>query len=101
MRSPSTEKRVALSDVVVRAPDQVSARIDEVTAIMSLDESLYYLLDQGGSMIWERLADPILVSDLCASLTERYDVSPEDCEKDVLEFLSDLLTRKALVISQA
>ena len=81
------------SSIVMQTPNQVAATIDEVTAIMSAYDSHYFLIDATGSAIWNRLTEPVRVSDLCAALVAEYEVAPDVCEKDVLAFLSDLKRR--------
>jgi hypothetical protein len=90
---PQTASPVTPASVVAQCPGQVAATIDEVTAIMSVDKAVYFLMDATGSVIWGRMAEPTRVSDLCAALVTEYEVDPAACERDVLAFLDDLLAR--------
>ena len=58
--------------------------------MMDIDAGKYYLLDGVASTVWERLAEPTAVGDLVTGLCERYDVTPERCEADILPFLTQL-----------
>lgn len=87
---------ITSASIVCRRPDQVSAEIDDVTAIMSVDSDMYFLLDSIGSAIWSRIEEPIRVSDLRDSLVSEYTVEPAECEADVVEFLMAAQARKLL-----
>jgi len=65
---------------------------------MSIDNSAYYGLDPIGSNIWEMLAEPIRVSDLCAQLMQRYEVNEQDCQRDVLNFLNQMRNEDLLTV---
>ena len=82
------------STVVTRRPDQVSAPIEDQTALMSLNGGVYFLIDAIGTEIWSQIGKPTRVEDLCANLVRSYEVEPENCERDVIGFLSDLLARE-------
>jgi hypothetical protein len=87
---------ITSASIVCRRPDQVSAEIDDVTAIMSVDSDMYYLLDAIGSAIWSKIENPIRVSDLRDSLVKEFAVEPAECEADVVEFLTAAQARKLL-----
>lgn len=98
MAKDTSEIAVSPTDIVARMPDMVAASIDEVTALMSVEVSRYFILDKGGTVIWDRILKPILVADLCAALVQDYEVTPEACERDVLEFLNEMLKRRLIQI---
>ena len=58
--------------------------------MLDIDSGRYYLLDDIASFIWTRLADPRSVGALVSDLQERYEVTPEQLESDVLPFLAHL-----------
>jgi len=84
---------VTVETVLAQRPDLGAATIDEVTAVMDEDADAYLLIDAIGSVIWERLAQPVRMSDLCEELAASYDVDPETCRRDVLDFANDLVRR--------
>ncbi|MEP6491756.1 MAG: PqqD family peptide modification chaperone [bacterium] len=65
---------------------------------MSPSAGNYYDLDEIGSDIWERLAEPVRVSDLCQALAAAYDGEPLQIERDVLALLDDLAQQQLIVI---
>jgi hypothetical protein len=82
---------ISTADVVVRDNEPIAASVDGETVILSAKAEAYFGLGEIGSDIWQRLATPRLVSDLCAELIEAYDVDRQNCERDTLAFLTKLL----------
>lgn len=48
-------------------------------------------LNETAAFLWKQLASPRSVEDLTAALLEEFDVSKEEAEKDVTEFLEQLI----------
>ncbi|MEZ4590931.1 MAG: lasso peptide biosynthesis PqqD family chaperone [Chloroflexota bacterium] len=81
---------VTLASQVVRSEDFITSTIDNDLVMMSLEKGTYYGLDAIGSHVWEQLAQPVTVQTLCHQLTEMFDVDLEQCQQDVLAFLTEL-----------
>jgi hypothetical protein len=73
-----------------RTGDLVTAPMGEDLAMMDVDSGTYYVLDHVAVFVWERLATPTSTAVLCDLLQQAYDVSPTQCEADVLPFLQKL-----------
>jgi hypothetical protein len=58
-------------------------------AMMDMDSGKYFVLHEVAAFIWEKLAQPVSVSDLCAALMKHYDVSADQCAADVLPFVQN------------
>ena len=86
----SGKNPIGLETVVVRSEELVSSDLDGETVLMSVQNGKYYGMDAIGSRIWVLIAQPILVSELCDTLLEEFDVVREQCEQDVLAFLNQL-----------
>jgi hypothetical protein len=54
------------------------------------DQGCYFGLDRGGSAIWDLLAAPRSVAELCDLLVARFAVGPDQCRSEVLFFLHEL-----------
>jgi hypothetical protein len=65
----------------------VAADMDGETVMLSIASGKYYGIDAVGSRIWELLSEPKTMSELVQSLREEYDVEPEQCRADVVDFL--------------
>lgn len=71
--------------------DQISCEISGEVVILSLRDGIYYGLNAVGAAVWEMLAEPRSVADLRDRLLERYDVGPEECERDLIALVDDLV----------
>jgi hypothetical protein len=86
------------SQVVQRAGDLITAPMGGELAMMDMESGTYFVLDEVAAFIWERLASPLTVADLCTELRGRYDVEPSRCETDTLAFLEGLRGKGLLVV---
>jgi hypothetical protein len=68
----------------------VEAEIDGEILALSIEQGTCYGMNQVGSRIWNLLAKPIRICDLCAALLVAYKVDPDVCERQVLELLEEL-----------
>ncbi len=67
-------------------------------ALMSIRNGAYYGMDPVGSRVWELIAQPIRVSDVCESLLGEFEVERSKCEEQVLAFLLQLADAELLVV---
>lgn len=79
-----------------KSAQQVSCKIDGEIAILHLDRAIYFGLQGAGGEIWDALEQPRSVGELRDMLVAEYDVSPQQCETDVVEILG-LLVKEGLV----
>jgi hypothetical protein len=78
------------STVLVRSPDPLTATVSGEVVMLDIGQGSYFGLDRSGTAIWDLLATPRSVADLCDQLVQRFDVSPETCRSEVIFFLYDL-----------
>ena len=78
---------LSLDTVVRRNPAIVFTDLDDAVVMMDADEGVYHELDPIGAHIWTLLETPRSAAELCESLLADYEVTPEDCRRDVLAFL--------------
>jgi hypothetical protein len=78
------------STVLVRCDEPLTATVGDEIVMLDARQGCYFGLDRSGTAIWDLLATPRSVDDLCERLVERFDVSPETCRSEVLFFLHDL-----------
>jgi hypothetical protein len=76
--------------IVVASPDQVSCPLGDESAILNLNNTVYYGLDPVGSHIWRLLQKPRSIGELRDALLDEYDVEAERCENDLFELLEKL-----------
>jgi len=78
----------------------MASPVDNELVMMDIERGMYYALNPVGSDIWERLAEPQKVADLCAQLQRVYVVDRATCEADVLAVLNDM-AENGLLAQQA
>jgi Coenzyme PQQ synthesis protein D (PqqD) len=81
---------VSMQSVVVTAQGQVSCDLEGETAILGLDQGIYYGLDRIGARVWNLLQQPRSVEEICNALLQEYEVEPERCRNDLLALLECL-----------
>ena len=81
---------VNLSTTVQASDDVVVSQLDDEIVMMSIEKGAYYGLDEIGSRVWELLAAPRTVSEICDTLVQEYDVAREQCEQDMQEWFTEL-----------
>ena len=75
---------------IVRADDdQVSSELDGEAAILDLRQGVYYGHNQVGATVRALIAEPRRVADIQCALLDQNEVAPEQCERDLLELLSE------------
>ena len=85
-----------LSTVVVKNKELLETTVDDETILLSIAHSKYYGMDPVASRIWSLLQDPISIKEIIVTLLTEFDVSEDECEKDVFEFLENLVEEKML-----
>lgn len=92
---PSTA--LSLDDKIQRSETILASDLKNEVVMMDIEEGSYYGMEAPGSRIWELLATPQSVAELCQILGAEYDIGTEQCQIEVLAFLEELLTRKIVV----
>ena len=90
---------ITLNTTLVRSDNILASPVENALVMMDIEGGQYFSLDEIGTAIWERLAEPIQVGNLCAQLTQTYEVLPEVCERDVLALLNEM-AGSGLVLSR-
>ena len=85
-----------LSTVVVKNKELLETTVDDETILLSIAHSKYYGMDPVASRIWSLLQEPVSIKEIIATLLTEFDVSEDECEKDVFEFLENLVEEKML-----
>lgn len=80
-----------------RNEDIVSSEIDDETVMMDKDFENYFGLQDTGTEIWRLLEKPTTIQQICDCLSEKYEVSPEQCMSDIQPFIEDLLENEMIL----
>lgn len=81
--------RIDSSRRFVRVPGVLSTPFGDHLVLLS-EELRYIGLDPTGQAVWQLLEQPRTIEELVDALVARFEVTPEQCRHDVVEFLADL-----------
>jgi hypothetical protein len=87
---------VPSKDVVAREIEGELIIVPLVSGIGDIEDELF-TMNETGKAIWDRLDGNRKLKDVINDLTEEFEASPGDIEKDVVGLVKELLKRKMLV----
>lgn len=87
---------LSMSTQIARNPELFFATAGDEVMMMDIKSGNYFGLDPVGRRIWECLAEPVRVADICAQLTSEYDIDPGTCQAEVLTFLTQLAEHRII-----
>ncbi len=91
---------VITPETVIRRSDSILAsNLENEVVMMDVESGSYYGLEEPASRIWDLLAEPKSVSDLVVALQSEYDITPEQCQHEVISFVEELKKRKVVDFS--
>ncbi len=84
---------ITLDTRVQQAPGPIVTPMDDSLTMFSQEAQAYFTLEEVAKDIWNRIERPVLVGELCQDLLRVYeDIEETDCQKQVIEFLTELQT---------
>ena len=84
------KQTITLNSLIVATPDHVSTDLAGKVAVLGLTNRTYYTLDEVASPIWEWIQEPCRVTDILQRMLQRFEVEPNEAERDLLMFLQQL-----------
>jgi glycosyltransferase involved in cell wall biosynthesis len=80
------------SPIVSRRSNAVAREVgDGVTAILDLDDGVYYKVDAVGTAVWTLLdTRPQTIEQITRAIVTEHEVETEDCRRDVLAFVDEM-----------
>jgi hypothetical protein len=94
----TTSTLISLDTVVTQVASLMSNKIDDEIVMMSVENDMYYGMDIVGSRVWELLAHPQSVANVCEALMAEFDVDQETCHREVLAFVEKLYEYQVIQI---
>ena len=76
--------------LIVRCEDLLEADVNGEIVALHIDKGQCYGMNGVASRIWAMLAEPIAPADICARLSEEFEVDADTCRRDVTALLNDL-----------
>ncbi|MFN8579069.1 MAG: lasso peptide biosynthesis PqqD family chaperone [Candidatus Sericytochromatia bacterium] len=89
---------ISLSSNIIKNDSLVASELDDGLVMMSLENSSYYGLDPIGKRVWEILEEKTSVENLISKLIEEYDISKDECQKDILELLNSFAKENLIIV---
>jgi len=75
----------------------LASDLGDEMVMMDLESGNYIGLNEVGKDIWLHITGETTVSELIAKLVEEYEVTAEECEKDVMEYLEGMLEKRMVL----
>ena len=79
-----------MQQVFAPADDVLMSDAGELKVLMSMQQGHFVELNATGRAIWERLDGTATLAAIAADLQGVYDIPPEQCEAEVLQFVGNL-----------
>ncbi|MCP4397030.1 MAG: lasso peptide biosynthesis PqqD family chaperone [bacterium] len=92
---------VSVDSIIAQSKELMVSGLDGDTVMMDIERGGYFGLNKIGSRVWELIEEPRSVSAVCDTLIEEFEVEREQCEQEVISFVTWLVRRKlAELVSQ-
>lgn len=85
--------------IIARNGEWLSAMIGAECALMCVDNGNYIVVSRVGARIWDLIAEPQDLSDICDQLCEEFDVAEATCRTEVESFVMALQDEGAITCS--
>ncbi len=85
-----TKITIEMTSTVEQTPGQIVSDMNGEKVMLSVANSKYYNLGVIGGDIWGIIKDPITIEKLVNKLLDKYDITQEECQKQVQSFLLTL-----------
>ncbi|MEL7110631.1 MAG: PqqD family protein [Pseudomonadota bacterium] len=72
--------------------------VDSGLALLDPNTNTYFLLNRTGAIVWMALEQEVTLEELCAKVADRFDVTAEICQPDVMGLL-DMMVAKGFVVT--
>ncbi|MCK1993394.1 lasso peptide biosynthesis PqqD family chaperone [Peribacillus muralis] len=84
--------------VITQKKGNIVSNMDGEIVMLSIDKGNYYNLGVLGGDIWSLIEEPIRIGDLINKLMCEYDVQQQECEEEVISFISDLYAEGLILL---
>jgi len=74
----------------IRNGKTISGRLHDEMVMMDLEQGKYFSLNPIATRIWDLLEKEQTIEELCALLTEEYEVESKRCLEEVSEYLGEM-----------
>ena len=92
---------LTLDSVVIRRDGLMSTQLDQDVVILNPARDNYFGMDEVGRRIWELLAVPRRISDLCRVIAQEFRGDIGQITADVLSFLRELIAEDLVHVAKS
>ena len=85
-----------LNQLFVQQQGNLVSEMDGEKVMMSIQQGKYYNLGQVGGRIWDLMSTPITFEVLLSTLVSEFDISPDECESQIIVFLEQLMNEQLI-----
>lgn len=89
---------IVLNSVIAGKKEIAIADMDGEVVMMSLETGKYYNLGSMGTIIWGMIENPVSVETIISKLLDKYEVTQQQCEAEVISFLNAMAKQGLLEI---
>jgi hypothetical protein len=82
--------RFSPETVFRKSAELLESDVDDEIVALDVNKGQCYGLNAVGSRVWKLLDAPMSLREICSSLQDEYEVTPEVCEAEVGRLLADL-----------
>jgi len=82
--------------MIKRKDGWLAAQVGEELVMMSVDSGVYIGLNDVGARVWDLIETPRDLAEICSTLADEFETTPEVCRPEVEAFLAQLEQRGAI-----
>ena len=90
--------KLEIDSIIARNESIFAGEIDDELVMVSIDSGTYFVLNLTARRIWEILEAPMSINDVCDKLIDEYEIDPQTCKAEVLQFVEKLQEKQVITI---
>jgi hypothetical protein len=72
----------------------VACALDEGIALLDASRNIYFSLNASGAVVWQLIASPCSIDEICEAVANHFDISADACRDDVVAMVDRLVELK-------
>jgi hypothetical protein len=93
---------ISMSTMVVASEQQISCDVADEAVLLSIQSGDYYGLNPDAASIWRLIQKPCTLAEVRNALLEEYTgIEPQDCEHEVISFVTQVLALGLVEVRQS
>lgn len=90
--------KISLNTQVISNKKVVSCDLEGETAMLNMEDGVYYGLNNVGASVWNHIQKVRSVQEVVDKILEEYEVKPDQCQEDIVQLLEELLEKGLIKI---